>query len=105
MADTAKLSHNILKNDLSKPSDFTPPEELYEQLKKTVLKYHPSDDLSIIEKAYKVACEAHKDQKRKSGEPYIIHPICVAIILAELELDKETIAALKYLQRKPQSTT
>ena len=93
MADTAKLSHNILKNDLSKPSDFTPPEELYEQLKKTVLKYHPSDDLSIIEKAYKVACEAHKDQKRKSGEPYIIHPICVAIILAELELDKETIAA------------
>ena len=93
MADTAKLSHNILKNDLSKPNDFTPPEELFKQLKETVLKYHPSDDLSIIEKAYKVADEAHKDQKRKSGEPYIIHPLCVAIILAELELDKETIAA------------
>ena len=47
----------------------------------------------MIEKAYKVAAEAHKDQKRKSGEPYIIHPLCVAIILADLEMDKETIAA------------
>ena len=47
----------------------------------------------MIEKAYKVASEAHKDQKRKSGEPYIIHPLCVAIILADLELDKETIVA------------
>ena len=47
----------------------------------------------LIEKAYKTAYEAHKDQKRKSGEPYIIHPLCVAIILADLELDKETIAA------------
>ena len=58
-----------------------------------MLKYHPSTDISMIEKAYKVASEAHKDQKRKSGEPYIIHPLCVAIILADLELDKETIVA------------
>ncbi|MBQ9608495.1 MAG: bifunctional (p)ppGpp synthetase/guanosine-3',5'-bis(diphosphate) 3'-pyrophosphohydrolase [Lachnospiraceae bacterium] len=93
MSDTATLPHSTLKNDLSTPSDFTPPEELYEQLKETVLRYHPSDDLKLIEKAYNVASEAHKDQKRKSGEPYIIHPICVGIILAELELDKETIAA------------
>ena len=54
---------------------------------------HPSDDISLIEKAYRVAADAHKDQKRKSGEPYIIHPLCVAIILADLELDKESIAA------------
>ena len=47
----------------------------------------------MIQKAYEVAREAHKDQKRKSGEPYIIHPLCVAIILADLELDKETIVA------------
>ena len=50
-------------------------------------------DLSLIEKAYKVADKAHSGQKRKSGEPYIIHPLCVAIILAQLELDKETIIA------------
>ena len=47
----------------------------------------------MIEKAYRVASEAHEGQKRKSGEPYIIHPLCVAIILADLELDKETIVA------------
>ena len=73
--------------------DFTSPEVLYQELIKSVKKYHPSTDISMIEKAYKVASEAHKDQKHKSGEPYIIHPLCVAIILADLELDKETIVA------------
>ena len=56
-------------------------------------RYHPSDDISMIEKAYKIADSAHEGGKRKSGEPYIIHPLCVAIILADLELDKETIEA------------
>lgn len=69
------------------------PEELYRDLISRVQKYHPSDDISLIEKAYKLAFEAHKTQVRKSGEPYIIHPLCVAIILADLEMDKETIAA------------
>ena len=73
--------------------DFTSPEVLYEELIKSVRKYHPSTDISMIEKAYRVASEAHEGQKRKSGEPYIIHPLCVAIILADLELDKETIVA------------
>jgi len=73
--------------------DFTSPEVLYKELISSVLKYHPSTDISMIEKAYKVASEAHEGQKRKSGEPYIIHPLCVAIILADLELDKETIVA------------
>ena len=73
--------------------DFTSPEVLYKELINSVLKYHPSTDISMIEKAYKVASEAHEGQKRKSGEPYIIHPLCVAIILAELELDKESIIA------------
>ena len=73
--------------------DFTSPEVLYKELINSVLKYHPSTDISMIEKVYKVASEAHEGQKRKSGEPYIIHPLCVAIILADLELDKETIVA------------
>ena len=73
--------------------DFTSPEVLYKELINSVMKYHPSTDISMIEKAYKVASEAHEGQKRKSGEPYIIHPLCVAIILADLELDKETIVA------------
>ncbi len=85
--------HHSFKKDISRPEDYTPPEQLYAQLVETIKKYHPSSDLSLIEKAYRVANQMHEGQKRKSGEPYIIHPICVAIILAELELDKETIAA------------
>ena len=50
-------------------------------------------DIDIIEKAYNFASEAHKSQKRESGEPYIIHPIDVAEILAELGMDTNTIAA------------
>ena len=73
--------------------EFQSPEQLYNDLILRVKKYHPSDDISLIEKAYKVASEAHKDQLRKSGEPYIIHPLYVAIILADLEMDKETSAA------------
>ncbi len=73
--------------------EFRNPDDLYQELIQRVRKYHPSTDISMIEKAYRVACEAHKDQKRKSGEPYIIHPLNVAIILADLELDKETIVA------------
>ena len=73
--------------------DFTSPEQLYQELIASVRKYHPSADISMIEKAYNIAYNAHKGQVRKSGEPYIIHPLCVAIILADLELDKETIVA------------
>ncbi len=73
--------------------DFTDPDDLYRELIASVKKYHPSDDISMIEKAYHVASEAHKGQLRRSGEPYIVHPLCVAIILADLELDKETIVA------------
>lgn len=74
-------------------ADFTSPDVLYQELIVGVKKYHPSTDITMIEKAYNIAYEAHKDQYRKSGEPYIIHPLCVGIILADLELDKETIVA------------
>ena len=90
-----KLKKDVAEVDASLKTmeDFSSPEKLYEELVRSVKKYHPSTDLSMIEKAYKVASDAHKDQKRKSGEPYIIHPLCVGIILADLELDKESIAA------------
>lgn len=73
--------------------EFQSPETLYEELITRVRKYHPSDDISLIEQAYRIAYDAHKDQVRKSGEPYIIHPLYVSIILADLELDKETIVS------------
>ena len=73
--------------------DYEDPNRLYDMLIARIRKYHPSTDVSMIEKAYKLAVKAHGDQRRKSGEPYIIHPLWVAIILANLELDKETIVA------------
>lgn len=75
------------------PEDYQDPKVLYDKLIKRVRKYHPSDDISMIEKAFDIAYHAHEGQCRKSGEPYIIHPLWVGIILAELELDKETIVA------------
>lgn len=81
------------EQELETPASFTSPEVLYKELIRSIRKYHPSDDITMVKKAYTIAREAHKDQKRKSGEPYIIHPLCVAIILAELELDKESIVA------------
>ena len=74
-------------------AEFLSPEELYQDLIERVRRYHPSDDFSLIKKAFEVAEKAHEHQLRKSGEPYIIHPLYVGIILADLELDKETIVA------------
>lgn len=68
-------------------------EQLYQELIEKMKTYHPTKDFDMVEKAYRLAVDAHKDQKRKSGEPYIIHPLKVAYILAELELDRETIVA------------
>lgn len=73
--------------------DYQNPELLYKSLIERVRKYHPSADVSMIEKAYHIARDAHKGQTRKSGEEYIIHPLWVGIILAQLEMDKETIVA------------
>ena len=98
--DAMKEKDNLIKHEfviddgrIESLKEFLPPEELYDDLILRVKKYHPSDDISLIEKAYQIAKDAHKEQVRKSGEPYIIHPLYVAIILADLEMDKETIAA------------
>lgn len=89
------IKHEFVIDDgrIESLGEFLSPEQLYSDLILRVRKYHPSDDISLIEKAYKIAYDAHKDQVRKSGEPYIIHPLYVAIILADLEMDKETITA------------
>lgn len=78
---------------MSQSDDTKHVEQLYDELIAEIKRYHPSKDLSLVERAYKLAREAHGEQKRKSGEPYIIHPLCVAKILAELELDLESITA------------
>ena len=68
--------------------------EQYDNLEKTVRSYNPSADFAQIRAAFEFAQNAHKDQKRKSGEPYIIHPLAVAQIVAEeLRLDSESIMA------------
>lgn len=93
--DTNLIKHEFVIDDgrIESLREFLLPEELYADLISRVRKYHPSDDITLIEKAYRIANEAHREQVRKSGEPYIIHPLYVAIILADLEMDKETIAA------------
>lgn len=82
-----------IQNAVKDPKDYEDPSKLYDKLIETIRKYHPSTDVSQVQKAYNIAFEAHKEQKRRSGEPYIIHPVSVAIILADMELDKETIVA------------
>ena len=79
---------------IPKEEEQATPEELYARLIEKIKHYHPSaDDLRMIDKAYNFAKKSHGDQKRKSGEPYIIHPLHTALILADLELDKESIMA------------
>ncbi|PIA44303.1 hypothetical protein AQUCO_01700125v1 [Aquilegia coerulea] len=76
-------------------SDYTDPispERLWEDLKPAILYLSPQD-LQLVHSALKLAFEAHDGQRRRSGEPFIIHPVEVARILGELELDWESIAA------------
>jgi len=68
-------------------------EEHYADLQATLAKYMPGTDLELIDKAIAYAREKHKDQKRKDGSPYIIHPLAVAEIVAEMGLDIESILA------------
>ncbi len=69
------------------------PETLRNQLRTTLLDHHPQADLSIVERAFDLAVEAHATQVRASGEPYVTHPIASAQILAELGLDPVAVSA------------
>ena len=64
-----------------------------EELTATLVRYHPEANVELVERAYRFAEKAHEGQRRKSGEPYFIHPLTVAGILARLMLDAPTIAA------------
>jgi len=62
-------------------------EELYRTLEEKVRKLRPKDDLSALDRAYRFSAQQHREQKRKSGEPYITHPLAVAHILADMQMD------------------
>lgn len=65
----------------------------HEDVRKMVASYMNDEHVALVEKAYRFAAICHHDQRRKSGEPYIIHPIQVAGILANLQMDPETVCA------------
>jgi len=77
--------------DLSAPHEDGVPEYL-RQLERAA-SYLPADQLALLRRAWKVGADAHEGQTRKSGEPYITHPVAVAQVLAELGLDAETLIA------------
>jgi GTP pyrophosphokinase len=67
--------------------DLPQVEELYRSLEAKVRALRPKEDLTALDRAYRFAAEHHKLQKRKSGEPYITHPLAVAHILADMQMD------------------
>ena len=64
-----------------------------EELIERIRRYHPDDDMDLVRRAYAFSEQAHHEQRRKSGDPYFVHPCAVAVILADLMLDATTIAA------------
>jgi GTP diphosphokinase / guanosine-3',5'-bis(diphosphate) 3'-diphosphatase len=65
----------------------------FEDVERKVERYHPDADLDLLRRAYIYSAKEHKDQVRASGEPYLIHPLSVAEILAEMKLDVATVSA------------
>ncbi|MBV8992456.1 MAG: HD domain-containing protein, partial [Pseudonocardiales bacterium] len=70
-----------------------PVRQVLEPLAAVHRELHPKADLALLQRAYDVAEEKHADQKRKSGDPYITHPLAVSTILAELGVDTTTLVA------------
>jgi GTP diphosphokinase / guanosine-3',5'-bis(diphosphate) 3'-diphosphatase len=62
-------------------------DQLYAELERKILALRPKEDLTLLEKAFRRAADAHKDQLRESGEPYMIHPLHVTMILADMQMD------------------
>ena len=81
----------IIRKKINKKSDR--PKILLEDLLKSVSSYLKKSDLGFIKKAYEYGASAHENQTRMSGEPYICHPLSVALILSKMRMDKQTISA------------
>ncbi len=93
MTDSTTSSTASLRRLVPRIFSKAQPVGAVDRLVRTVRTHHPKTDLSIIERAYTTAERAHTGQKRRSGEPYITHPVAVAQILAELGIGPKTIAA------------
>ena len=88
-SESASFSAAGNPNPPPAPSDTV--EALYLELQARFAEYRPREDFLPIDKAYRFACEFHKGQMRDSGEPYMVHPLSVALILAEMRMDLVTI--------------
>jgi GTP pyrophosphokinase len=64
-----------------------------EDIEEDVQKYHPDADLNLLRRGYVFAAKVHQGQERRSGEPYLTHPLEVARILTQLKMDESTLAA------------
>jgi GTP pyrophosphokinase len=93
MTETGVNSTASLRRLVPRIFSKAQPSGAVETLMRTVRMHHPKADLSLVERAYSVAERAHEGQKRKSGEPYITHPVAVAQILADLGIGSKTVAA------------
>ncbi|MFB2599774.1 bifunctional (p)ppGpp synthetase/guanosine-3',5'-bis(diphosphate) 3'-pyrophosphohydrolase [Herbiconiux sp. P17] len=93
MTETSATSTATLRRLVPRLFSRAQPAGAVDTLIRTVRANHPKADLTIVERAYTAAEKAHDGQKRRSGEPYITHPVAVAQILAELGLGSKAVAA------------
>jgi len=84
MTDTKKID---------KGKKLASPDDLFKELVKKVKSYNKNADIKLLEKAYSTAKKFHKDQLRKTGDPFITHPLGVAMILADIEMDQDSIVS------------
>ena len=89
----ASVAANSLRALLPRLFSRSQPVGAVERLIRTAKLHHPKADVSIIDRAYAAAERAHRGQQRRSGEPYITHPVAVAQILADLGIGPKTLAA------------
>ena len=93
MTETTTPSTTSLRALIPRIFSRAQPAGAVDRLIKTVRLHHPKADTALLERAYATAEKAHRGQKRKSGEPYITHPVAVAQILADLGIGSKTLAA------------